>query len=84
MCVCPATANMSLDNHLVVSRVVVTAIVSSSLHCPSRADVRAPALPDWDLGANAGGAAGRADDRQSAAHHLDPVGEAAQAAGIGQ
>ena len=38
----------------------------------------------WDLSANAGRAAGRADDGQDAARHLDPVGETTQAAGIGQ
>ena len=36
------------------------------------------------LGAYAGRAAGRADDGQGAARHLDPVGETTQAAGAGQ
>jgi hypothetical protein len=37
-----------------------------------------------NLSAYTGGAARRADDGQGAARYLDPVGEAAQATGIGQ
>src|SRR6185312_13263686 len=38
----------------------------------------------WYLSAYAGGPAGRADDGQDAARYLDPVGKAAQTAGISQ
>ena len=38
----------------------------------------------WYLSVYAGGAAGRAGNGHDAARHFDPVGEPAQAAGIGQ